>query len=224
MGDRFSLRLIISIGLVLNALTVILFATVGEEFGIYQFYWYLPLWILNGFVTSTNFPNLVALMGKWFGKAGRGFILGLWSTNSSVGNIVGSVLVGSLLNYGYDVAMLIPAILLIVQACFMFFGIVDEPSEVGLRYVGNDASDEKEPLLASDDNEETSLITSAMIIPNSVFDNDTSGAIKEANSFEQSGNAKNYGAATSQQKEEKKAISLIGAILLPGVIIVRIEI
>ena len=31
-------------------------------------------------------------MGNWFGKTGRGFIMGVWSSNASVGNIIARIL------------------------------------------------------------------------------------------------------------------------------------
>jgi len=45
--------------------------------------------IINGFSQSAGYPGLVAIMGNWFGKDSRGILLGLWSINSNLGNILG---------------------------------------------------------------------------------------------------------------------------------------
>lgn len=45
--------------------------------------------IINGFSQSAGYPGLVAVMGNWFGKDSRGILLGLWSINSNLGNILG---------------------------------------------------------------------------------------------------------------------------------------
>jgi OPA family glycerol-3-phosphate transporter-like MFS transporter 3 len=46
-------------------------------------------------------------MGNWFGKSGRGLIFGIWSATASVGNILGALMVASVLKYGYHVIKLI---------------------------------------------------------------------------------------------------------------------
>ncbi len=41
---------------------------------------------------STGWPGVVAVMGNWFGKQGRGFLMGIWNSHTSVGNILGAVI------------------------------------------------------------------------------------------------------------------------------------
>lgn len=35
---------------------------------------------------------MVAVMGNWFGKQGRGFLMGIWNSHTSVGNILGTII------------------------------------------------------------------------------------------------------------------------------------
>ena len=51
------------------------------------------LWVLarslEGLVQATGWTATVAIMGNWFPQEGRGLIMGLWATNSNVGDIFG---------------------------------------------------------------------------------------------------------------------------------------
>lgn len=47
---------------------------------------------LNGFVQSTGWPGVMGVMGNWFGKGGRGLLMGIWGINANIGNIIASVM------------------------------------------------------------------------------------------------------------------------------------
>jgi len=82
---------------------IFLFGTLSQWISLYNKAFYLIIWALNGLVQSSGWPCVVAIIGNWFGKTGRGFIFGLWSSCSSVGNILGSLWAGALITYGYEV-------------------------------------------------------------------------------------------------------------------------
>ena len=54
-----------------------------------------------------GWPAVVAIMGNWFGKNGRGLIFGIWSATASFGNIIGALMVASVLKYGYHVIIIV---------------------------------------------------------------------------------------------------------------------
>ena len=103
LGDRFNLRYVLFIGMTISALCLFIFGVITEWLGFYNRYFYIFIWIINGFAQSTGWPAVVAVMGNWFGKNGRGLIFGIWSANASLGNIFGALMVASCLNYGYEV-------------------------------------------------------------------------------------------------------------------------
>ncbi len=103
LGDRFNLRYVLFIGMTTSALSLFIFGVVTEWLGFYNRYFYIFIWTINGFAQSTGWPAVVAVMGNWFGKNGRGLIFGIWSANASLGNIFGALMVASCLNYGYEV-------------------------------------------------------------------------------------------------------------------------
>ncbi|KAL5014851.1 hypothetical protein ScPMuIL_009121 [Solemya velum] len=132
IGDRFDMRKVLAFGMCSSAITVFFFGCVFEWTSFYNKYVYVIIWILNGLLQSTGWPNVVAVMGNWFGRSSRGFVLGLWSSCASVGNIIGALMVSSVLNYGYDYAFLLTSCTLFAGGLINFFGLVTTPRDLGL--------------------------------------------------------------------------------------------
>lgn len=70
LGDRFNLRFVLTIGMILSAASMFMFGVVSEWIGVYNKFWYVGFWVINGFAQSTGWPAVVAVMGNWFGKSG----------------------------------------------------------------------------------------------------------------------------------------------------------
>ncbi|KAM9467921.1 sugar phosphate exchanger 3 isoform 1-T2 [Clarias gariepinus] len=132
IGDRLNLRYVLSFGLCGSAVAEFLFGTLTEWLHFYNMYFYCSLWVLNGLLQSAVWPCVVAVMGNWFGKSGRGFIFGLWSACASVGNILGAFLASSVLKYGYEYAFLVTSVVQFAGGIVVFFGLLTSPKEVGL--------------------------------------------------------------------------------------------
>ncbi|XP_060078484.1 sugar phosphate exchanger 3-like [Ylistrum balloti] len=132
LGDRFNLRLVLSFGMCSSAICVFVFGSLFEWIHFYNKYMYVLIWILNGLLQSMGWPTVVAVMGNWFGRSSRGFVLGLWSACASVGNIIGALMVSSVLDYGYDYAFLVPSTVLFAGGVLNLFALVPSPKDVGL--------------------------------------------------------------------------------------------
>lgn len=132
IGDRVNLRYVLCVGLCGSAAVEFVFGTLTEWLQIYNVYLYCALWVLNGLLQSAVWPCVVAVMGNWFGKTGRGFIFGLWSACASVGNILGAFLASSVLKYGYEYAFLVTSVVQFAGGIVVFFGLLTSPKEVGL--------------------------------------------------------------------------------------------
>ncbi|XP_069012993.1 sugar phosphate exchanger 3 isoform X3 [Embiotoca jacksoni] len=132
IGDRVNLRYVLCFGLCGSAVVEFVFGTLTEWLHIYNIYLYCGLWVLNGLLQSAVWPCVVAVMGNWFGKAGRGFVFGLWSACASVGNILGAFLASSVLKYGYEYAFLVTSVVQFAGGVVVFFGLLTSPEEVGL--------------------------------------------------------------------------------------------
>jgi sugar phosphate permease len=53
-----------------------------------QAYFYVNF-VAIGIVQSPLWPSYIAVLGNWFPRKNRGFLVGLWATAPNVGNIIG---------------------------------------------------------------------------------------------------------------------------------------
>ncbi|GAB1290707.1 Sugar phosphate exchanger 3 [Apodemus speciosus] len=157
IGDRLNLRWVLSFGMCSSAFVVFVFGTLTEWLRFYNKWLYCGLWIVNGLLQSTGWPCVVAVMGNWFGKAGRGVVFGLWSACASVGNILGACLASSVLQYGYEYAFLVTASVQFAGGIVIFFGLLVSPEEIGLPSIEAEESSEEDsqrPLINGAENED----------------------------------------------------------------------
>ncbi|KAG5210576.1 hypothetical protein MJG53_006670 [Ovis ammon polii x Ovis aries] len=157
VGDRLNLRWVLSFGMCSSALVVFVFGTLTEWLHFYNKGLYCSLWILNGLLQSTGWPCVVAVMGNWFGKAGRGVVFGLWSACASVGNILGACLASSVLQYGYEYAFLVTAAVQFAGGIVIFFGLLVSPEEIGIPGIETEENFEEDshrPLINGAENED----------------------------------------------------------------------
>lgn len=145
IGDRVNLRFVLTFGMCMSSVVFFCFGFVSERYGIYNKYYYGTFYMLNGLFQSTGWPTTVAIMGNWFSKSTRGFVFGFWSANASVGNIIGSVMVASVLNYGYEYGILVTSFLLFCGGLLMFFCLVPRPEDIGLPKPTDDDDSSGEP-------------------------------------------------------------------------------
>uniref|UniRef100_A0A0L8FGW4 Sugar phosphate exchanger 3 n=1 Tax=Octopus bimaculoides TaxID=37653 RepID=A0A0L8FGW4_OCTBM len=130
LGDKYELRKVLSFGMFSSGVVVLCFGYVTEATHVYKKYLYMILMVLNGLLQSLGWPCVVAIMGNWFGKSSRGFILGLWSSCASVGNIIGALVTARVLKYGYEYSFLITSTFLIGLAIINFFSLISSPADL----------------------------------------------------------------------------------------------
>ncbi|KAG7455805.1 hypothetical protein MATL_G00244910 [Megalops atlanticus] len=148
IGDRLNLRYVLSFGLCGSAVVEFVFSTLTEWLRFYSVYLYCGLWVLNGLLQSAVWPCVVAVMGNWFGKSGRGFVFGLWSACLRP-------------HLASSYAFLVTSTVQFAGGVVVFFGLLTSPKEVGLslpletdlRAVERD-SDSHRPLISDDEEEE----------------------------------------------------------------------
>ena len=130
LEDRYPLRWLICGGLLLSTLMYAGLILLGH-LEIYISWVFVIHWAIQGFAQSAVWPGVVAVIGNWFDKAGRGKIMGVWSSCASVGDIVGAQF-GNLifiLNGSWMDVILPFAIFQIVVATIFFFTVMDSPQE-----------------------------------------------------------------------------------------------
>ncbi|KAJ7548837.1 hypothetical protein O6H91_07G029400 [Diphasiastrum complanatum] len=128
LGDRLDLRLFLTLGMIFSGVFVCLFG-LGYWLKIHSLYYYVIIQILGGIFQATGWPSVVAVVANWFDKSKRGLIMGIWNSHTSVGNIVGSLLAGAVLQHGWGWSFMLPGLTIIAAACIVFLFLVVEPSK-----------------------------------------------------------------------------------------------
>ncbi|XP_005378512.1 PREDICTED: sugar phosphate exchanger 2 isoform X2 [Chinchilla lanigera] len=128
-GERLPLRYYLSAGMLLSGLFTSLFG-LGYFWDIHVLWYFVLVQIFNGLVQTTGWPSVVACVGNWFGKGKRGFIMGIWNSHTSVGNILGSLLAGIWVNTQWGLSFIVPGIITAAMGVFTFFFLIEYPEDV----------------------------------------------------------------------------------------------
>ncbi|GFS00852.1 sugar phosphate exchanger 3, partial [Elysia marginata] len=234
IGDRVNMRLLLAFGMASTSILVFVFGCVCEWVSFYNKYFYCCVWILNGLMQSTGWPVVVACMGNWFGKSSRGLLLGIWGSCASVGNIMGALLVSSVLSYGYQYAFLITSSVLLCGSLFVFCGLIPAPEDVGLKGPDEETdehsypgvrvggNDQREPLLREE--EDVMRPTGNNNFSNDEDDGVIQGVLSRAGSRMKNPSATTDASSDSLevtydlQNTRPTSLSFWKACLLPGVI------
>lgn len=134
VSDRSNPKVFMAFGLLLTGLCNLAFGGV-KGFGIH-----LTLWGLNGFVQGMGWPPCGRSMGHWFSQKERGLTFSIWNTAHNVGGGVAGYLAGwAAMNLGgwlhldgWRCAFIVPGIMAIAGAFYLFWRLCDTPQSVGL--------------------------------------------------------------------------------------------
>uniref|UniRef100_A0A672HK57 Glucose-6-phosphate exchanger SLC37A2 n=1 Tax=Salarias fasciatus TaxID=181472 RepID=A0A672HK57_SALFA len=126
-GERLSLRYYLSFGMVMSGLFTSLFG-LGFYWNIHSLGYYAFVQIMNGLMQTTGWPAVVACVGNWFGKGKRGFIMGVWNSHTSVGNILGSLIAGAFVSSSWGLSFIVPGIIIASTGVLCFFFLVESTS------------------------------------------------------------------------------------------------
>ncbi|KAL8488471.1 hypothetical protein ACS0TY_024661 [Phlomoides rotata] len=141
IGDTVDLRVFLTIGMMGSGILVTLFG-LGYFLDLHSFGVFVLIQILCGLFQSIGWPCVVAVVGNWFGKEKRGFIMGAWSSHTSVGNITGSLIASSVLGFGWGWSFVLPGFLIMLIAVFVYLFLVVHPENVSFKLSENDGENE----------------------------------------------------------------------------------
>jgi OPA family glycerol-3-phosphate transporter-like MFS transporter 1/2 len=130
LGDTLDLRLFLTSGMIGSGIFVGLFG-MGYFWNIHVFGFYLVMQMVAGLFQATGWPSVVAVIGNWFGKRKRGLIMGIWNAHTSVGNITGSLLAASVLDYGWGWSFIAPGMFIALAGVLVFLFLAAYPEDVG---------------------------------------------------------------------------------------------
>uniref|UniRef100_A0A4W3H0F0 Sugar phosphate exchanger 3 n=1 Tax=Callorhinchus milii TaxID=7868 RepID=A0A4W3H0F0_CALMI len=123
-GERLPLRYYLSVGMLLSGLFTSLFG-LGFYWKIHNIWFFVIVQVANGLVQTTGWPSVVTCVGNWFGKGKRGFIMGVWNSHTSVGNILGSLIAGVWVSSAWGLSFIVPGIIIAVMGIVCFFFLVE---------------------------------------------------------------------------------------------------
>lgn len=129
LGDRLDLRLFLTTGMIGSGIFVGLFG-MGYFWKVHAFWFYLAMQMFAGLFQATGWPSVVAVIGNWFGKRKRGLIMGIWNAHTSVGNISGSLLAASVLEYGWGWSFILPGAFIVIGGIVVYLFLAAYPEDI----------------------------------------------------------------------------------------------
>jgi OPA family glycerol-3-phosphate transporter-like MFS transporter 1/2 len=134
IADRVDIRKFLAFGMV-NAGASSIFLGLGHRFKVHSLSYFLVISAWGGLSQSVGWPSVIAVLGRWFPRTYRmrGFVMGAWSSNLSIGNILGSVITTACVSLGMDgedwpLGYEIPGWIVIVLAMVIFLFLEVEPT------------------------------------------------------------------------------------------------
>ncbi|XP_056140856.1 glucose-6-phosphate exchanger SLC37A2 [Lampris incognitus] len=190
-GERLPLRYYLSVGMILSGLFTSLFG-LGYYWNIHSIWYYVFVQAMNGLAQTTGWPAVVACVGNWFGKGKRGFIMGIWNSHTSVGNILGSLIAGVFVSTSWGMSFIVPGLIITSTGILCFFFLVEKPEDVKCTSPQHHGSQnpEREPLLQNSCSS-AGVLGSPAAVPS---------------------------LPAEESEEPTEAISFVGALCIPGVV------
>ena len=185
--DRFSKKKIMSLGLLLTCTANLLICLSPKLNGVLNLldaegkatmglvYLIGSLWVINGYLQGMGVPPCVSLLAHWIKPSELATKQSVWNVSHSIGAGAVVALCGFLLDhYGYSawyLCFVVPAFIALIGVPVLWFGLKDDPSEVGLPPVEqmdeNAANGERgEDLLANVSREKYRKIVNRMVYGN----------------------------------------------------------
>ena len=184
--DRFSKRKIMSLGLILTCAVNLIICFSPKLNGLFCLldtegkatlglvYLIGSLWVLNGYLQGMGVPPCVSLLAHWVKPNELATKQSLWNVSHTLGAGIVVALCGFMLDhFGYTawyLCFIVPALIALVGVPILWFGLKDDPSEVGLPPVEKMCDDyqakPKENLLDNLDGASYKRIINKMVFAN----------------------------------------------------------
>ena len=127
-ADRTSARVFMVLGLLLSVAMNVCFGLSSSAFALGVF------WVANGWVQGMGAPPCARLMTHWIPPKRLASLMTVWNASHSIGAFVAVVACGAIVSagLGWRWCFFLPAVLCTLGAAFLWWGIRDTPSSVGL--------------------------------------------------------------------------------------------
>uniref|UniRef100_A0A7I4YU35 MFS domain-containing protein n=1 Tax=Haemonchus contortus TaxID=6289 RepID=A0A7I4YU35_HAECO len=143
LGDRLNPKYVIATGMVGSGVMLTLFGAFPKWFDFYNAAYYVLTYLLFGLMQACGWPSEIAIMANWFGKANRGFVMGVWASCQPLGNVFGSFFTSWILPFGYENAFFMNGLLMLIGAFVVMISIDPKPKETQYSQLHNEESGER---------------------------------------------------------------------------------
>ena len=143
LADGSDVRKFLPTALFMTALANILFALAPDVIGMLGLsakifamvlLWTLAfLWGVSGWFQSAGFPAVAKSLTYWYSNSERGTKWSLWSCSHQTGTFLSFILAGHIAaHFGWRAAFLVPGIMAMITALWLFDRLRDRPQSLGL--------------------------------------------------------------------------------------------
>lgn len=139
VSDRVGPRRVLGLGMIGTALCSV-------AFGLSKAFWaLLAFWTLNGLMQATGWSSNVKAMAGWFAAAKRGRVMGIWTTNYTVGSFVANPIGGFFMSpelFAWQWAFFGPALPVALVGVLLLFFLpeLERPRPLGAASPAQDAA------------------------------------------------------------------------------------
>ena len=126
LADRSNPRYFMAFGLFLSAIVNIVFGLNASLIAL------MVLWGMNGWFQSMGFPPGARLLSHWYSPSEYGRIWGIYGCSHQVGAAAIIIIAGYTVSLGWQYVFILPAMLAILTALFLFNRLRDVPETMGL--------------------------------------------------------------------------------------------
>uniref|UniRef100_A0A6G1SG22 Sugar phosphate exchanger 2 n=1 Tax=Aceria tosichella TaxID=561515 RepID=A0A6G1SG22_9ACAR len=131
LADRCNLRYFLSAGMILSGFLLYAFG-MAYYLNIHSMTYFVIIQILSGAIQTTGWPAVVTCVGNWFDQSSRGYIFGLWNSNTNFGNILGAVIAGYFVEQSWGLSFIVPGFIMSACGVLTFLFLVPKPEDVNL--------------------------------------------------------------------------------------------
>ncbi len=131
LGDRFSAKKLVAVGLLGSAIMNVIFGFTGNFLG-----GMILIWALNGFFQSMGWAPTIRIVANWFPIASRGKASGILGSSYQIGNVASWILSGFVVGLlGWRWAFWIPAVIVIPVLIYWLLRIKERAEDAGFKPV-----------------------------------------------------------------------------------------
>eukprot|EP00899_Mesostigma_viride_P014125 jgi/Mesvir1/22713/Mv14124-RA.2 len=131
IADRHDLRKFLTLGMLATTVFTVLFGC-GYFWNIHSFLFFVVMQVMAGLGQSTGWPVVVPAASNWCPKRARGLYMAVWNINTSLGNILGSLVAAALLHAGWGWSIVVPGLTVLGASIIVWLFMLPSPEVVGL--------------------------------------------------------------------------------------------